>query len=111
MFRLISLVSVVAACACLVPTLAPARTLPAKAHLMGAAETATLGAKTEAQGFLNLAGYAPQRRAAQVAQLGAKTEAQGFLNLAGYAPQRHAAQVAQLGAKTEAQGFLNLARG
>ena len=81
MSRLILLFAV-AACACLVPSLAAAQTLPKAQHQMSKAETARLGAKTEAQGFLNLNRYAHQRYAAQTAQLGAKTEAQGFLNLA-----------------------------
>ena len=89
MSRLILLFAV-AACACLVPSLAAAQTLPKAQHQMSKAETARLGAKTEAQGFLNLNRYAHQRYAAQTAQLGAKTEAQGFLNLARYSASLHA---------------------
>jgi hypothetical protein len=84
MSRLILLFAV-AACACLVPSLAAAQTLPKAQHQMSKAETARFGAKTEAQGFLNLNRYAHQRYAAQIAQLGAATEARGFLNLARYA--------------------------
>jgi hypothetical protein len=84
MSRLILLFAV-AACACLVPSLAAAQTLPKAQHQMSKAETARLGAKIEAQGFLNLNRYAHQRYAAQIAQLGAATEARGFLNLARYA--------------------------
>src|SRR5262245_13749582 len=91
MSRPILLLFVVAACACLVPSLAATQTLPKAQHQMSKAETARLGAKTEARGFLNLARYARQRYAAEIAQLGAQTEARGFLNLAHYSATLHAA--------------------
>jgi hypothetical protein len=73
------------------------------------AQTARLGARTEAQGFEGIERYLKQRyaeqRAAQTAQAGAETEAAGFNGIDRYLKQRYAEETAQAGAETEATSF------
>jgi hypothetical protein len=69
---------------------APIALASSTAPLTGA-ETARLGAQTEAQGFKGIEGYLTQRYAEQVAQAGAATEAVGFKGIARYLEQRYGA--------------------
>ena len=54
-----------------------------------AAQTARLGAQTEAQGFKGIQRYLEQRHAEQIAQAGAATEAAGFKGIDRYLKQRY----------------------
>ena len=77
---------------------------------LAAAQTARLGAQTEATSFKGIQRYLEQRQAEQTAQAAAKTEAAGFKGIQRYLERRYAEQVAQAGAATEAAGFKNIYR-
>jgi hypothetical protein len=57
-----------------------------------AAQTARLGAQTEAQSFKGIDRYLRQQHAEQMAQAGAETEAASFKGIQKYLEQRHAKQ-------------------
>jgi len=57
-----------------------------------AAQTARLGAQTEAQSFKGIDRYFRQQHAEQMAQAGAETEAASFKGIQKYLEQRHAKQ-------------------
>ena len=69
------------------------------------AQTARLGAQTEAQSFKGIDRYLRQQHAEQMAQAGAETEAASFKGIQKYLEQRHAQRIAQAGAETEAASF------
>ena len=58
------------------------------------AQTARLGAQTEAQSFKGIDRYLRQQHAEQMAQAGAETEAASFRGIQKYLEQRHAEQTA-----------------
>ena len=95
----------IASVALAAPVAQASRTAP-----LTAAQTARLGAQTEAQGFKGIDRYLKQHYAEQTAQAGADTEAAGFKGIDRYLRQRYAAQTAQAGAETEAAGFKGIAR-
>jgi hypothetical protein len=65
---------------------------------LSAAQTARLGAQTEAQGFKGIDRYLRQQHAERMAQAGAETEAASFKGIDRYLRQQHAEPMAQAGA-------------